>query len=93
MRPWPAVSFWIVTRETHPRLGVAGGRPRAAASSTQYPVVKMRKRKNPEAVLAASEKKRSADAMRSGQGAGLVGTAAIVAGALILAWLWTKLKF
>lgn len=54
----------------------------------------MAKRKNPEAVLAAAEKKRIAtemDALATTLNYWRV--AAIIGWGLVLAWLWTKLKF
>jgi hypothetical protein len=53
-----------------------------------------RKKQTPEAALAAAEKRRIAESMHSlARERDFWRAAAIVAGALILVWLWTKLKF
>ncbi len=53
-----------------------------------------KRKKSPEAALAAAEKKRIAASMNAlAKQRDLWRAAAIAAGALILVWLWTKLKF
>ena len=53
-----------------------------------------KRKKSPEAVLAAAEKKRVAASMNSlAKERDVWRALALVAGALILFWLWTKLKF
>jgi hypothetical protein len=53
-----------------------------------------KRKRTPEAALAAAEKKRIAESMKSlAKERDFWRAAAIVAGALILVWLWTKLKF